>query len=101
MKEFKRSLNGFSYTFEAEVPGNTDIIIKMPPISPNKRGVNDIGWMVEGNLVLYGTLSATPETTTMWEQLQIRDEVNKTISAIKVTNGGATAGNVLIRVILN
>ena len=100
MTEFKKSLNGFSYTYEKNLAANQTVIVKMPPISPNKRGVNDIGWMTDGDVTLYGTLSDKPETTSMWEKIQERDDVNKTVSAIKIVNGSST-GKVLIRVILN
>lgn len=104
MTEFKKSLNGFSYTYEKELAANETVIIKMPPISPNKRGVNDIGWQTEGDQVeLFGTLSANPESANaIWQKIMERDEVNKTVSALKVVNSSTTsAGKVIIRVILN
>ena len=103
MTEFKKSLNGFSYTYEKELAANETVIIKMPPISPNKRGVNDIGWQTEGDQVeLFGTLSADPESANaIWQKIIERDEINKTVSGLKVVNSGLTAGKVIIRVILN
>lgn len=99
--DMKRSTNGFSYTFEKNLAPFEEVIVKMPPVSPNKRGVNDIGWQSDGEVVLYGTLSARPDKEDkLWEQIIDRDEINKTVSALKAVNGG-TACKVIIRALLN
>ena len=101
MLEFKKShFNGFNYVFEKHLKPYEEVIIKTPPVSANKRGINDIGWQSDGEVTLWGTLSNDPEHTTLWQQIIDRDEVNKTIYALKVVNG-QKACDVIIRVILN
>jgi len=101
MLEFKRTNNAFNYIFEKELEANETAIIAVPPVSPNKRGVNDIGWMTDGDVTLYGTLSSNPESeSALWQEIKDNDEVNKTISAIKVVNGG-DACSIAIRIIMN
>lgn len=105
MYEFKnasQSHHGFNYIFEKSLKAREIIILKMPPITPNKRGINDIGWQADGDVTLYGTLSSKPETdTALWQEIEENHEVNKTISALKIVNSGDTECNVAIRVILN
>lgn len=101
MREFKRTTNGFNFVFESEINEGETIIVKMPPVSSNKRGINDIGWQCDGNVTLYGTLSGKPESmTALWQEIEDNDEINKTVSAIKIVNNGG-ACNIIIRAILN
>lgn len=101
MKEFKRMTNGFNYVFETIIGEGETIFLKMPPISPNKRGVNDIGWQTDGSVKLYGTLSTHPEDEgALWDELERNYDVNKTLSAIKIVNNSSPC-RVVIRVILN
>ena len=102
MYTFRNTTNyGFCYVFEKTLKPNEIAIIKMPSISPNKRGVNDIGWQTDGDAVLYGTLSSNPTSeNAMWEKIEENFEVNKTVYAIKVVNG-LNESKVAIRVILN
>ena len=101
MEEFKRTTNGFNYVFEREVyPGET-IILKMPVISPNKRGINDIGWYCGDDIKLYVTLSSHPEkSNALWQEIPDGGDINKTVSYIKIV-GGAKCSNIVIRAILN
>ena len=97
----KKGANGFAYAFERDLAPFEEVIVKMPSVSSNKRGVNDIGWMSDGEVVLYGTLTQSPENAdTLWQQIIDRDEVNKTVSAVKAVNGG-TKCRFIIRAILN
>lgn len=99
--KMKKSLNGFSFTFEHDLEPFEEVIIDMPSVSSNKRGVNDIGWVSDGEVVLYGTLSDRfDEPDTLWQQIIERDEINKTVSALKAVNGG-TSCRIIIRAILN
>ena len=101
MVEFKKAnFNGFNFIFERHLKPHEEVIIKMPPVSANKRGINDIGWQSDGEVTLYGTLSNNPEKTKLWQQIIDRDEVNKTIYALKVVNG-QTECDIIIRAILN
>ncbi len=99
MLEFKKVTNGFNYVFEKEIGAGETVILKMPPVSPNKRGINDIGWQTDGSVTLYGTLSSDPESDgALWQEIKESDEVNKTVTAIKIVNGGS-ACNVTVRAI--
>lgn len=101
MDEFKRTTNGFNFVYERELTANQTVILKMPSVSPNKRGINDIGWQTDGDVTLYGTLSSHPEgSKALWQEIREHDEVNKTVAAIKIVNSG-TACNIVIRAILN
>lgn len=99
MYSFKSVANGFNYVFEKKLAAGETAIVKMPPISPNKRGFNDIGWQTDGNITLYGTLSSQPEKTELWQEIKPFDEVNKTVSALKVTNLGEEC-TVIIRALM-
>lgn len=100
MEMFKNESNAFNFVYEKELAADETVILKMPVVSPNKRGVNDIGWQADGDVTIYGTLSSKPESdTALWQEIKENDTVNKTVSAIKVVNGGA-ACNVAIRVIM-
>lgn len=100
--EFDRSgTTGFNFVFEKDLKANETIIVKMPPISANKRGVNDIGWMSNGDVRLYGTLAKNPKSeNALWQEIRENDEVNKVTAAIKIENKGG-ACRIEMRVILN
>lgn len=103
MKTYKwqKSTNGFDYYFEKELEPNEEILIKMPAISPNKRGVNDIGWQTDGDAILYATLSYKPfSENAIWTKIEDYDEINKTISYIKIVNGNSKC-RVAIKALLN
>ncbi len=73
----------------------------MPAISPNKRGVNDIGWQIDGDAVFYATLSYKPESeSAIWTKIEDYDDINKTISYIKIINGNSKC-RVAIKALLN
>lgn len=97
----ERTTNAFSFVFEKDLEMGETIMVKMPAVSANKRGVNDIGWMSncdvdiddEGNeipkLKLYGTLSENPKSEkALWQEIRVNDEVNKVVSALLVVNNG-------------
>lgn len=95
-----RESNGFNFVYEKELAANETVILDMPAVSPNKRSVNDIGWQTDGDVTLYGTLSSDPESEkALWQEIKESDEVNKTVSAIKIVNGGS-ACSIVIRAIL-
>ena len=100
MENFERVTNAFNFVYEKELAANETVIVAMPPVSPNKRGVNDIGWQTDGDVTLYGTLSSNPESEkALWQEIKDSDEVNKTVAAIKIVNNGA-ACNIAIRAIM-
>lgn len=88
--EFDRTgTTGFNFVFEKDLKANETIIVKMPAISANKRGINDIGWLSDGDITLYGTLAKNPKSDkALWQEIRVNDEVNKVTSAIKIVNNG-------------
>lgn len=108
--EFKKShgdLYGFNYCFEGEIPSGEVVILKVPLVTANKRSVNDIGWMVEcgvdedaASVFVSGTLSSVVDENSIWQELIPGEDVNKTLSGIKITNGGTGSCRAVVRVIL-
>lgn len=87
--EFRRVSNAFNFVFERDLKEKETVIVKMPPVSPNKRGINDIGWLSDGDITLYGTLAGNPKSeTALWQEIRVNDEINKVISAVKIVNNG-------------
>lgn len=100
--EFDRTgTTGFNFVFEKDLEANETVIVKMPAISANKRGINDIGWLSDGDVTLYGTLAKNPiSENALWQEIRVYDEVNKTTAAIKIKNNGG-ACRIEMRAILN
>ena len=98
----KANGTGFSYVFERDLEANETVIVRMPAVSANKRGINDIGWITNGTDVeLYATLAKNPKgEKALWQIIREYDEVNKVTSAIKIVNNG-DACRIEIRAILN
>lgn len=88
--EFDRTgTTGFNFVFEKDLKANETIIVKMPAVSANKRGINDIGWLSDGDVTLYGTLARNPKSEkALWQEIRVNDEVNKVTNAIKIVNNG-------------
>lgn len=103
MYKFKRTTNAFNYVFEKELAPGETIYIRMPTLSPDKRGVNDIGWQTDGEDVsIFGTLSSNPEdAAALWQRILPYDEVNKASYALKVVNSGTAQAKICLRAILN
>lgn len=93
---FKRDNGtGFEFYFEKELGAGEEIILKMPPISANKRAINDIAWQSENSVTIYATLSSSLNTA-LWSVLDDGDEINKCAQFIKiVANDG---GKVYVRI---
>ena len=99
--EFERTTNAFNFVFEKDLKANEIIIVKMPAVSANKRGINDIGWLSNGDVTLYGTLARNPKSDkALWQEIRVNDEVNKVTSAIKIENKGGPC-RIEIRAIFN
>ena len=88
--EFDRTgTTGFNFVFEKDLEEKETIIVKMPAVSANKRGINDIGWLSDGDITLYGTLARNPKSEkALWQEIRVNDEVNKVTNAIKIVNNG-------------
>ena len=101
MKSFKKTANAFNYVFEYDLKEGEEVIVKMPVVSANKRGFNDIGWQANGDVTLYGTLSPNPKKEEeLWQEIRVNEEINKTVSAIKIKNNGG-ACRIVMRALLN
>lgn len=102
MFNFIKGANGFNYSFEKKLKAGEVAIVKMPAVSSNKRGINDIGWQTDGNNVnLYGTLARIPSAKdTLWQKIEPYNDVNKTVTALKVENSGDSECSIVIRAIL-
>lgn len=99
--EFERTTNAFNFVFERNLKAGEEVIVKMPAVSANKRGINDIGWASNGNVTIEGTLSKNPKNPdALWQEIRDFDEVNKVTSALKIKNNG-DACRIEIRAIFN
>lgn len=100
--EFERHhTSAFNFVFERDLKANETVIVKMPVVSSNKRGINDIGWLSDGDVTLYGTLARNPKSEkALWQEIRENDEVNKVTSALKIVNNG-DACRIEMRAILN
>ena len=99
--EFDRTTNAFNFVFEKDLATKETVIVKMPVVSANKRGINDIGWLSDGNVTLYGTLARNPKSEkALWQEIRANDEVNKVTSALKIVNNG-DACRIEMRAIFN
>ena len=99
--EFERTTNAFNFVFERNLEAGEEVIVKMPAVSANKRGINDIGWASNGNVTVSGTLAKNPKNPdALWQEIRDFDEVNKVTSALKIKNNG-DACRIEIRAIFN
>lgn len=111
LMSFDRTTNAFNFVFEYDIPANTTIYVKLPAVSANKRGINDIAWAASGaeldesgvpKLALYGTLARNPQDKrAIWQEIRANDEINKCTSVIKIKNYGDTACRIEMRAIFN
>ncbi len=99
--DFERTTNAFNFVFERDLAANETVIVKMPAVSANKRGVNDIGWLSDGDVTMYGTLSRNPKSEkALWQEIRVNDEINKVTSALAIVNKGS-ACRIEMRAIFN
>lgn len=99
--EFERTTNAFNFVFEKDLIKGETVIVKMPVVSANKRGINDIGWLSDGTIKLYGMLAKNPKNpNALCQEIRENDEVNKVTSALVIVNNG-DACRVEMRAIFN
>jgi hypothetical protein len=105
---------GFNYYYGGKVGGKvTDegvtvqkgVMVLIPEVTPNKRSVNDIGWMVNSEDVkVYGTISQNPEENdgqnAFWQELSATEDVNKVCTALMFMNEGVSEADIAVRVIM-
>lgn len=101
MAGFTRTTNGFNFVYENTLAANEEIILAMPAVSANKRGINDIGWICDGNVTISATMSRNYKNTKLWQEINDYDEINKTVSAVKIKNNSDKPCDFVMRVILN
>lgn len=98
---FRSATNGFAYFYDGCVKPGVPLILKMPPRTANRRGVNDIGFAYDDGITLYATLSQQPDDeNAVWQQIQPFDEINKTVCWIMAVNNGTADGHVNVNVIM-
>lgn len=102
-KEFLRDDHGqgFSYYFEDTVKAGETVFLLLPRTTANKRGVNDIGWQIDGEAKLYGTASVHPDKdTALWQEIHDYEDINLCASAVKIVGEGGES-KVCIKIRLN
>lgn len=100
--EFERTTNAFNFVFERNLTEKEVVIVKMPAVSANKRGINDIGWVSNGNVSLEGTISRNPkDKNALWMPIASNEEINKVVSALRITNNDDEERRIEIRAIFN
>ena len=80
----KEDTHAFNYYFLRRLaPG--EYILRMPRVTPNKRGVNDIGFACDDGVTLLATFAGNyASDDVIWLEIQPFDEINKTVSFIKI-----------------
>lgn len=104
--EFRRTTNAFNYVFERRIASGEEIIVKIPSVSANKRGINDIGWISdaeENKLRISGTFAENPkDDDALWMEIAGNSEINKTTAALKIYYfGDKPSCKIEIRAIFN
>lgn len=85
--EFKKGNTGFEYFYDAEIAPGEVLRVQRPPVTANRRGINDIGYSYTGDVKVSATIAAVPDDeNAVWQTIQPFDEINKTVSWIKFEN---------------
>lgn len=102
----------FYYDTDSEAKGlaaGDSVIIPLPGVTPNKRSINDVGWMTNSdNVRVYATLSSNPDENdgenALWQEVSATQDINKVCSALKFentsTDADSTPARVVVRVIM-
>jgi len=94
--ELKKSNTGFEYFYEAVLQPKEILRVQRPPVSANRRGINDIGYAYTGDVKVSATLTGLPDDeNAVWQDIQPFDEINKTVSWIKFENLSETESAVV------
>ena len=92
---------GFNYHWQGDVDGGDTVLLRFPPVTANKRGVNDIAWQIEGEAKLFATASPDPlGEDAIWQEIHDYEDINKCASAVKVEGSGGVS-RAIVRIILN
>lgn len=98
--QFRERNGGFNYVFEYDLRSQEEIVLIMPRISANKRGVNDIAWQSDGDVTLYGTLSEPLNINALWQEISDEYDINKCTRALKIKAGNADC-HIIVRALLS
>lgn len=99
-EKFKTDNTCFEYYYEDDLKANEIVYLKMPPISANKRSINDIGWQCESEMTVYATLSHKLSDDVLWSEIKNEQEINKTVQYLKIAAGNS-GGKIYVRANLN
>lgn len=96
---------GFNFYYGGKVGVQKGVMVLIPEVTPNKRSVNDIGWMVNSQDVkVFGTISQNPEENdgenAFWQELSATEDVNKVCTALMFMNEGDSEADIAVRVIM-
>ena len=92
---------GFNYWWKGVVKSGDTVLLRLPHVTANKRGVNDIAWQIDGDALLYATASDHPQDEdTLWQEIRDYEDINKCASAVKIVGEGGDS-KAIIRIILN
>lgn len=92
---------GFNYYYKDDVADGDTVVLRFPPVTANKRGVNDIGWQIDGDATLWATASPDPfAADAIWQEIEDRTDINKCATGVKLIGQGGKS-HVIIRIILN
>lgn len=101
MITLKRKNTAYDYSAEIELEAGQTEYVEIPRVSINKKGVIDVGWQCDDEIMLYGTLSEKYDSTdTMWEEMGDGEGTNRTARYIKLVNTADVTKKAYIRVIL-
>ena len=99
--QFRERNGGFNYVFEYDLDAYEEIVLIMPRISANKRGVNDIAWQSDGDITIWGTLSPEPlSSKALWQEIGEHYDINKCTYALKIKAGNGPC-SVTVRALMN
>ena len=100
--DFERTTSAFNFVFEKDLEPGEKIYVRMPPVSSNKRGINDIGWIASGDVSLRGTLSRDPKNqNALWQDIKPYAEINKVTAFIEITNNDNKTARIEMRALFN
>ena len=99
VEKFTRTGSAHNWYYEKTLGANETVYLQMPAISPNARGVNDIGYQCDDTVLIYATLDDDIEGTALWQLIAAGEGINKTTYALKIVCG-ATPQKVVLRTIL-
>ena len=86
VERFSRVINAFNFVYDRKIGvADGEIIIRMPPVTPYARSINDIAYVKTFGIKLYGTIAHDiDEPDTPWIEISDGHDINKCTSALKI-----------------